>query len=78
MGDTTEQMEALKKEAVELSAKRGHELGAFKTFAGGAVSIALCNKCTRFGIAETYPSGHSVRGSALTFDCGGRKVENSI
>lgn len=78
MADTTVQMETLKKETVELAARKGHELGPFKEFAGGAVSIALCKQCTRFGVAEIYPAGQAVRGSALTFDCGGRKVENSI
>lgn len=79
MGDTTAQMEIAKKETVELAARKGHELGDFKEFAGGAVSIALCKQCTRFGIAEIFTSGgHVIRGSAVTFDCGGRKVENSI
>lgn len=78
MADTTEQMTALKKETIERARGKGHELGEFKEFAGGAVNIALCKQCTRFAIAEIYPSGQDVRGSAMTYDCGGRKVENSI
>lgn len=77
MGDTTEQMEVLKKKAVEKATSFQHELGPFKEFAGGSVSVALCKKCTRFAVAEVYPSDN-VRGTAVTLECGGRKVENSI
>jgi len=78
VADTSTQMENLIQQTKELAALKGHELGPFKDFSGGAINISLCNKCSRFGIAEIFPQGHDVRGSALTFDCGGRKVENSI
>jgi hypothetical protein len=69
MADTNAQMETLKGEAVELAELGGHTLGGYEEFAGGAVNLATCAGCGRFVIAEVFPDGHDVRGSALQTEC---------
>lgn len=75
MADTTQQMEVLKDLTSEQAAEKGHSLGAYQEYAGGAVNVAECGSCKRWALAEIYPFGTDSRGSALTLDCGGRKVQ---
>lgn len=69
MADTTAQMNSLKHDAFVLVQEKGHDLGAYKEYAGGAVSVAECQHCTRYAWVEIYPTGHDVRGSAFQLNC---------
>jgi hypothetical protein len=74
MSDTVAQMETLKADTIELAKDKKHSLGPFKEFAGGAINIAICTGCQRWALAEIYPFGTDIRGSAVTMECGDRKV----
>ena len=71
MGDTSAQMETLKKQSDELAAMRGHANGPYTEYSGGAVCIALCTKCGTHTWVEIYPDAHDTRGPGLISDCTG-------
>lgn len=61
-----------------------HTLGPWQSYLGGAVRIAYCNTCQRHAWTEILPKGDDdagnqiyktdIRGSAVTMECGSRKV----
>ncbi len=69
MGDISLQMTTLKRETVELAVSMGHTMQPFNEYAGGAVNVSVCETCGRYVLAEIYPTGHDVRGSALMKKC---------
>jgi hypothetical protein len=82
--DTAETELKLMTEAKERAKSNRHVLGDWESFSAGAVRIASCTACKRHAWAEVFPNGDDdkgnqvyktdIRGSAVTMECGGRKV----
>lgn len=82
--DTAAIESELMSSASEYAVDNHHILGNWEMFLGGAVRIATCMTCHRHAWAEIFPSGDDkagnqiyktdIRGSAVTMQCGSRKV----
>jgi hypothetical protein len=67
-----------------LAASHKHALGNWESFLGDAIQITTCTICFRFAWAQIFPNGNDdqgnqiyktdIRGSAVTMQCGSRKV----
>lgn len=83
--DTAALEASLMTEAGEHAAFNQHALGNWESFLGGAVRLAHCVTCKRHAWVQVLPNGDDkagnqvyktdIRGSAVTMECGGRKVD---
>lgn len=74
----------LMQEATDHAVLNHHKLGPWAAFLGGAIRISHCDECKRHAVIEVLPNGDDeagnqqyktdIRGSAVTTECGGRKV----
>jgi hypothetical protein len=82
--DTTTIESELMASASEYAVDNHHTLGPWQSYLGGAVRIAHCTACDRHALTEVLPKGDDdagnqiyktdIRGSAITTQCGPRKV----
>ncbi len=82
--DTTTIESELMASASEYAVSNHHILGPWQSYLGGAVRIVHCITCDRYGLTEVLPNGNDengnqvyetdIRGSAVTMQCGSRKV----
>ena len=72
-------------EAGEHAELNHHILGKWESFQAGVVRISHCTACKRHAWVEVFPNGNDknrnqiyktdIRGSAVTTECGSRKVD---